>query len=117
LAHHGDRRLRCAHDGDHLASGDGTHTLVASARIAALGIATAGGLWLLQPLLLAMGNFNLLVFFCGITAVCIVIGVPIAFGFGIATVGFLAFMTHVPLTVVVSRMEEGMSHLILLSCP
>jgi len=85
--------------------------------IAALGIATAGGLWLLQPLLLAMGNFNLLVFFCGITAVCIVIGVPIAFGFGIATVGFLAFMTHVPLTVVVSRMEEGMSHLILLSVP
>jgi tripartite ATP-independent transporter DctM subunit len=85
--------------------------------IAALGIATAGGLWLLQPLLLSMGNLNLLVFFCGITAICIVIGVPIAFGFGIATVGFLAFMTSVPLTVVVSRMEEGMSHLILLSVP
>ena len=47
--------------------------------IAALGIATAGGLWLLQPLLLSMGNFNLLVFFCGITAICIVMGVPIAF--------------------------------------
>jgi tripartite ATP-independent transporter DctM subunit len=85
--------------------------------IAALGLVAAGGLWLLQPLLLSMGNLNLVVFFCGITAICIVIGVPIAFGFGIATVGFLAFMTHVPLTVVVSRMEEGMSHLILLSVP
>jgi tripartite ATP-independent transporter DctM subunit len=85
--------------------------------VAALGVATACSLWLLQPLLLAMGNFNLLVFFCGITAVCIVIGVPIAFGFGIATVSFLGFMTSTPLTVVVSRMEEGMSHLILLSVP
>jgi tripartite ATP-independent transporter DctM subunit len=85
--------------------------------VAAIGIVMAGGLWLLQPLLLSMGNFNLLVFFCGITAVCIFIGVPIAFGFGIATVGFLVVMTHVPVTVVISRMEEGMSHLILLSVP
>ncbi|GEP58854.1 ABC transporter permease [Reyranella soli] len=85
--------------------------------VAAVGAVAAGGLWLLQPLLLAMGNFNLLVFFCGLTAVCIAIGVPIAFGFGIATLSYLALMTSVPLTVVVSRMEEGMSHLILLSVP
>src|SRR5471030_2625883 len=68
-------------------------------------------------MLLALGNFNLLVFFCGITGVCIVIGVPIAFGFGLASISFLALMTSTPLTVVVSRMEEGMSHLILLSVP
>lgn len=85
--------------------------------VAAVGAVAAGGLWLLQPLLLAAGNFNLLVFFCGLTTVCIAIGVPIAFGFGIATVSYLALMTSMPLTVVVSRMEEGMSHLILLSVP
>ena len=85
--------------------------------VAAAGAAAAFGFWLLQPCLLAMGNFNLVVFFCGITAICIAIGVPIAFGFGIATVSFLALMTSTPLTVVVSWMEEGMSHLILLSVP
>src|SRR6267142_3814824 len=85
--------------------------------VALTGLTTAYVLWFLQPYLLAMGNFNLLIFFCAITAVCIVIGVPIAFGFGIATVSFLAFMTSSPLTVIVSRMEEGMSHLILLSVP
>jgi tripartite ATP-independent transporter DctM subunit len=85
--------------------------------VAVTGLTTAYVLWFLQPYLLAMGNFNLLIFFCAITAVCIVIGVPIAFGFGIATVSFLAYMTSSPLTVIVSRMEEGMSHLILLSVP
>src|SRR5258705_6337151 len=84
---------------------------------AVAGFSAAYVLWLLQPCLLAIGNFNLLIFFCAITAVCIVIGVPIAFGFGIATVSFLAFMTSSPLTVIVSRIEEGMSHLILLSVP
>jgi len=85
--------------------------------VAVAGLVVACVLWILQPFLLAMGNFNLLIFFCAITAVCIAIGVPIAFGFGIATVSFLAFMTSTPLTVIVSRMEEGMSHLILVSVP
>ena len=44
-------------------------------------------------------------------------GVPIAFAFGIATFAFLAITTRTPLTIVVSRMDEGMSHLILLSVP
>jgi tripartite ATP-independent transporter DctM subunit len=44
-------------------------------------------------------------------------GVPIAFCFGLATFGYLAVATTMPLTVVVSRMDEGMSHLILLAVP
>jgi tripartite ATP-independent transporter DctM subunit len=80
-------------------------------------VLVAGGVWLLKPWLLAIGNFNLLVFFVGGVALCIVIGVPIAFSFGISTICFLTFMTSVPLTVVVSRMEEGMSGIILLSVP
>ena len=43
--------------------------------------------------------------------------VPIAFAFGIATVGYVALATRAPLTVIVSRMDEGMSHLLLLSIP
>ena len=44
-------------------------------------------------------------------------GVPIAFGFGLATYGYLALTTRTPLMVLVGRMDEGMSHLILLSVP
>ena len=44
-------------------------------------------------------------------------GVPIAFGFGLATYGYLALTTDTPLMVLVGRMDEGMSHLILLSVP
>jgi len=44
-------------------------------------------------------------------------GVPIAFGFGLASFGYLALTTRVPLTVLVGRMDEGMGHLILLAVP
>src|SRR6185312_3407107 len=44
-------------------------------------------------------------------------GVPIAFSFGIATLGYLALTTTVPLTIVVNRMDEGMSNIILLAVP
>jgi tripartite ATP-independent transporter DctM subunit len=53
----------------------------------------------------------------GLVAAAIVIGVPIAFTFGIATLAYLGLMTHVPLIVVMGRMDEGMSHLILLAVP
>jgi tripartite ATP-independent transporter DctM subunit len=48
---------------------------------------------------------------------CVFAGVPIAFGFGLAIFGYLALTTHTPLMVLVGRMDEGMSHLILLSVP
>jgi tripartite ATP-independent transporter DctM subunit len=77
----------------------------------------AGGLWIAQPYLLAIGNLNLIVFFVALVGLCVAGGVPIAFSFGTATLAYLALMTHAPLGVVVSRMDEGMANLVLLAVP
>ena len=58
--------------------------------------AVAGGLWLAQPLLVAMGFGSLILFFVVIVAVCVGIGVPIAFTFGIATFSYLSLTTNLP---------------------
>ncbi|KOF54381.1 MULTISPECIES: TRAP transporter large permease subunit [unclassified Achromobacter] len=79
--------------------------------------AVVGVMALLQPAFAPLGNANLLVFFVGIVAASVFAGVPIAFAFGLATFGYLALTTDVPLMVVVGRMDEGMSHLILLAVP
>ena len=52
-----------------------------------------------------------------VVAACLVAGVPIAFCFGLGTLAFLAFSTNVPMIVMIGRMDEGMSSLILLSVP
>ena len=81
--------------------------------VVAVGLA----LWALQPLLPGLGKLNLVIFFVGVTAVTVLIGVPIAVSFGLATFGFLALTTKLPVSVIVGRMDEGMSHIILLSVP
>jgi tripartite ATP-independent transporter DctM subunit len=73
--------------------------------------------WLAQPWLRPLGNINLVIFFIGVAGFCVFAGVPIAFGFGLAIFGYLALTTHTPLMVLVGRMDEGMSHLILLAVP
>ena len=75
------------------------------------------GLWWLKPALMQLGNVNLLIFFVGLVGVCVALGLPIAYAFGMATLAYLALTTNTPLTIVVSRMDEGMSHIILLSVP
>ena len=82
--------------------------------VVAVGI---GVMLALAPVLRELGNVNLLIFFVGIVAVNVFAGVPIAFAFGLATVGYLGVTTTVPMPVVVGRMDEGMPHLILLSVP
>ncbi|AOY98894.1 ABC transporter permease [Cupriavidus sp. USMAHM13] len=79
--------------------------------------AVAGGLVALQPVLQDLGNANLLLFFVGFVGLLILGGVPIAFSFGLATVGYLSLTTSTPTIVVIGRMDEGMSHLILLAVP
>ncbi|HEX3506663.1 MAG TPA: TRAP transporter large permease subunit [Xanthobacteraceae bacterium] len=69
------------------------------------------------PMFLKLGNLNLLIFFVGVVAAAVFAGVPIAFAFGLAIFGYLALATHTPLMVLVGRMDEGMSHLILLAVP
>ncbi len=76
-----------------------------------------GLFWLAQPWLRPLGNLNLVIFFVGVAGFCVFAGVPIAFGFGLSIFGYLALTTHTPLMVLVGRMDEGMSHLILLSVP
>jgi tripartite ATP-independent transporter DctM subunit len=73
--------------------------------------------WLGAPVFLRLGNFNLLIFFVGVVAAGVFAGVPIAFSFGLAIFGYLALATHTPLMVLIGRMDEGMSHLILLAVP
>lgn len=77
----------------------------------------AGLLFEMTPLLKAMGNWNLLVFFALIVSVTLLLGVPIGFAFGIATLAYVGFATRAPHMVIVGRIEEGSSHLILLAVP
>ncbi len=73
--------------------------------------------WRLSPLFLTLGYANIVIFLVGVVAVCLLLGVPIAFCFGVGTIAFIAFSTHVPMIVLVGRIDEGMSSLILLSVP
>src|SRR6202008_4480956 len=73
--------------------------------------------WLGAPLFQRLGNLNLLIFFVGVVAAAVFAGVPIAFAFGLSLFGYLALTTHTPLIVLIGRMDEGMSHLILLAVP
>lgn len=77
----------------------------------------AAVLWLAAPWLTGLGHATLIVFFVGLLGFGVIMGVPIAFTFLIATVAFLVTTTRTPLTVVVGRMDEGMSTLILLAVP
>ncbi len=85
--------------------------------VAVVLLGLGGALMLGAPWLTALGNWNLLLFFVAILGVGVVAGVPIGFVFGSATLAYLATTTATPLSVVVSRMDEGMSSLILLAVP
>jgi len=73
--------------------------------------------WLGAPWFARLGNLNLVIFFVGVVAAAVFAGVPIAFAFGLAVFGYLSLATQTPLVVLVGRMDEGMSHLILLAVP
>jgi tripartite ATP-independent transporter DctM subunit len=103
--------------------------LVALLRLVRIGsprdvaLATAGtvliaaSFWLAGPWLAEAGKFNLVLFFVVVVAATVFSGVPIAFSFALATFGYLALTTTTPLIVMVGRLDEGMSHLILLAVP
>jgi len=79
--------------------------------------ALAGLLWLAGPALHRMGAWNLLVFFVLLLGAGVISGLPIAFGFALATIAYLLTTTSTPLSIVIGRMDEGMSSLILLAVP
>lgn len=86
---------------------------------AALGVIAfvIGAFWLISPALIAIGNYNLLVFFGTVLAGSMLIGVPIAFSFAIATAGYVMLTTSIPLSIVIERLDSGMSNPLLLSIP
>ena len=86
--------------------------------LAALVIASFGLVcWFASPALMTLGYANILIFLVLVVAVCLLLGVPIAFCFGFGTIAFILFTTTVPPMVLVGRIDEGMSSLILLSVP
>lgn len=94
-------------------SSDFRHLLVAFVIIGAIG----GLLWHFSPQLVRAGNSKLLLFLVLFVSVSLACGVPIAFCFAVGTISYLAFGTTAPLSVVIGRMDEGMSSIILLSVP
>ena len=86
-----------------------------SATLIALVLAMA--LHSIGPVLSDLGNMNLVIFFIGVVGSAVLLGMPIAFAFGLATFSYLSLSTSMPLGVVVGRIDEGVSHLILLAVP
>nr|WP_150287952.1 TRAP transporter large permease subunit [Rhabdaerophilum calidifontis] len=84
---------------------------------AALIVGLAAAFWALTPVFKGLGYGNIFIFLVVVVALCLVAGVPIAFCFGMGTLCFLAFSTQVPMLVMIGRMDEGMSNIILLSVP
>ena len=91
------------------------------ARALLVGVLVVGALAALgyaqRQALPALGGWNMLIFMVGGVALGLVAGVPIAFCFGLGALSYLAFTTQVPLLIVVGRMDEGMSSIILVSVP
>jgi tripartite ATP-independent transporter DctM subunit len=88
-----------------------------SAAAVVLVVVVGIALYLLGPVLIPLGNVNLLIFFVILVGALVFAAVPIAFAFGLATFGYITLTTSTPDTIVIGRMDEGMSHLILLSVP
>jgi tripartite ATP-independent transporter DctM subunit len=86
---------------------------------AAAAVVVAFGLlfWWTRDWLVAIGNANLLVFFVVLVGILIAAGVPIAFCFGISTIAYVVFATTAPVSVIVDRMDQGMSSTELLAVP
>jgi tripartite ATP-independent transporter DctM subunit len=89
------------------------HAIIAAAGGIAVSLAAYFG----RDAFAALGNMNLVLFFVLFVGAVVAIGVPIAFAFGTGTLSYLALTTHVPLSTVADRMDEGISNIILLAVP
>ncbi|SHF26456.1 TRAP transporter, DctM subunit [Acidocella aminolytica 101 = DSM 11237] len=75
------------------------------------------GFWQLEPWFQNIDNGSLVVFFVGMVSVCIFCGVPIVFSFGLATAAYIFYTSSIPLNVIISQMNQGMSAIELLAVP
>lgn len=83
----------------------------------ALVMVGVGVLALLRPVFLALDQANLAIFFLVGVPVMVFAGVPIAFAFGASTFAYIALSTSVPVSIMASRLDAGMSQLLLLAIP
>jgi tripartite ATP-independent transporter DctM subunit len=64
-----------------------------------------------------LGRLNLVIYLVIGVALCIAIGAPIAYSFGIGATAYVLFATRFSGEVIVGRIDEGMSHIILVAVP
>lgn len=88
-----------------------------AAAMVVAGVALGLAVWALADRLAELGNWNLVVFFVVMIGGLILTGVPIAFAFAAATCAYLVTVTDLPESIVISRLDEGMSGIVLLSIP
>jgi tripartite ATP-independent transporter DctM subunit len=87
--------------------------------LAALAAVLVAGaiLWFLRPYLVGLGKLNLLIFFVALVPLLVFSSIPIGMSFGTATLGYLMLSTRVPGSVLVARIDAGMSNFLLISIP
>ncbi|HEX3466963.1 MAG TPA: TRAP transporter large permease subunit, partial [Candidatus Elarobacter sp.] len=89
--------------------------MVATVVVCAVLVSAAA--WFGRGAFAAFGNVNLILFFVVLVGACVVIGVPIAFAFGVGTLSYILIVTSVGPDIVVGRMQEGVSNVVLLAVP
>lgn len=95
-------------------------TRIASPMLVAAAIVVVGGACLYlfgKPHFAQLGTWNLLLFLVCPIAIGVLMGVPIAFVFALAATTYVALGTRTPIMILSGRIDEGMSHLILLAVP
>lgn len=80
-------------------------------------IAACVALYLLRPYLVGLGKLNLVIFFAAFVPLLVFSGTPIGFSFGMATLAYISLATRVPASILVARIDSGMSNFLLLSIP
>ena len=83
----------------------------------AIVLVACAALYLLRPLLLPLGKLNLAIFFLAFVPLLVFLGTPIGFSFGMGTLGYLTLSTRLPASVLVARIDSGMSNFLLISIP
>ncbi len=94
---------------------EGDPKTVAGVVVAALIISAVA--WYSRGAFATLGNLNLVLFFVVLVGACVAIGVPIAFSFGLGTLSYIIIVTSTHPDIVVQRMQEGVSNLVLLAVP
>ena len=82
-----------------------------------LVLAVFAALYLCRPYLLGLGKLNLLIFFVTCVPALVFTSTPIGVSFGLATLGYLLLTTRLPGSVLVARIDAGMSNFLLISIP